>query len=668
MQDFELITPFSPCGDQPEAIAKLAAGLEAGKQSQVLLGITGSGKTFTMANVIAKAKRPALVIAHNKTLAAQLYQEFKTFFPHNAVEYFVSYYDYYQPEAYIPRSDTYIEKDFAINDQIDKLRLSATRSLLERRDVIIVASVSCIYGIGTPEYYKEMSLTLSSGMECSRDELLLRLVDMHYERNDLDLSRGKFRVRGDVVDILPAYEEEEAIRLEFFGDEIERLSTFDPLTGRPHGTLEKAVIWAGSHYVTPKNIRDRAIDTIRQELEVRIKDFEKEGKLIERQRISERTNYDIEMIKEVGFCKGIENYSRHFSGRKEGEPPPCLLDYFPSDFLLFIDESHQTVPQLRAMNHGDKARKRALVDYGFRLPSAYDNRPLSFEEFLIRTNDVIYVSATPGPWEIGEAKHRVVEQIIRPTGLLDPVVEIRPSSTQVDDCLSEIQEEVKLGGKILVTTLTKRLAEELSSYLVDYGVKARYLHSEIDTLERVETIHELRKGSFDVLVGINLLREGLDIPEVTLVAILDADKEGFLRSETSLIQTCGRAARNVRGRVIMYADSETQSIRNALAITKRRRLIQEEYNRSHNITPRTVSKDVVLVGLMESMLEEASREAPVLLKEKKGEEALTIEEIRKLISENENKMKRAAREMRYEDAAFFRDEMRKLQSLELTLS
>lgn len=667
MNMFELATPFQPCGDQPKAIEKLVNGLASGKKAQVLLGITGSGKTFTMANVIQQVQRPALIIAHNKTLAAQLYQEFKNFFPKNAVEYFVSYYDYYQPEAYIARTDTYIEKDFAINDKIDKMRLSATRSLLERRDVIIVASVSCIYGLGSPEYYQEMTITMTSGKPFSRDQLLFRLVDMQYKRNDYDLTRATFRVRGDVVDVFPAYEDDLAIRIEFFGDEIERLSEFDPLTGRIRRVLDSATLYASSHYVTPKEIREAAMRTIRQELHERVDFFEKENKLIEKQRIHERTMYDLEMIKEIGFCKGIENYSRHFSQRSAGAPPPCLLDYFPDDFLLFIDESHQTVPQIKAMYHGDRSRKNALVDFGFRMPSAYDNRPLMFEEFYALTGDVIYVSATPAEWEVKEAQGEIIEQIIRPTGLLDPIITIKPASTQVDDCLAEIHQEIKKGGKVLVTTLTKRLSEELTTYLTDLGIKARYLHSEIDTLERIQIIHDLRSGLFDVLVGINLLREGLDIPEVSLVAILDADKEGFLRSETALIQTCGRAARNMHGRVTMYADKETRAIKHALAVTERRRAQQQQYNKEHNITPRSTARERALLPMMEQVIEQAKADAPTYLPKHQITEELSIKEINALIKDYEQKMKRAAKEMRFEDAANARDQMRRYQEMTLAL-
>jgi len=546
---FELVTEYMPRGDQPQAIERLVEGLRAGAEAQVLLGITGSGKTFTMANVVAKVQRPTLVLAHNKTLAAQLYQEFKTFFPRNAVEYFVSYYDYYQPEAYIPRTDTYIEKDMAINDQIDKMRLSATRSLLERDDCLIVASVSCIYGLGSPEYFRGMNLTIQVGEERRRDDLLIHLVEMQYKRNDYDFSRSTFRVRGDVIEVFPSYEDDLAYRIEMFGDDIEAISEIDPLTGKVRERVESITIYPGSHHVTPEEVRHLAMQTIREELKERVAYYEKEKRYIERQRIEERTLHDLEMIKEIGFCKGIENYSRHFGRREEGAPPSCLLDYFPKDFLLFIDESHQSIPQLHAMYNGDRARKASLVDFGFRLPSAYDNRPLKFEETYARIHQVIYVSATPSPWEVREANGKVVEQVIRPTGLLDPMVQVRPATGQVDDCLEEIRTHTEKGGRVLVTTLTKRLSEELTKYLTELGVKAKYLHSDIDTIERMQIIADLRAGHFEVLVGINLLREGLDLPEVSLVAILDADKEGFLRSETALIQTCGRASRNVEGRV-----------------------------------------------------------------------------------------------------------------------
>ncbi len=666
---FKLVTDYLPCGDQPKAIDALVKGLHQHKQSQVLLGVTGSGKTFTMANVVAAVQKPTLVLAHNKTLAAQLYQEFKAFFPHNAVEYFVSYYDYYQPEAYIPRTDTYIEKDLSINDQIDKMRLSATRSLLERPDVLIVASVSCIYGLGSPEYYRGMNLYLETGMERRRDDILLHLVEMQYKRNDYDFARSTFRVRGDTLDIFPAYEDALAYRVEFFGDEIEKISEIDPLTGKAQRTIHSVTIYPGSHHVTPEEVRLHAIETIKEELKERMAFFEKENMLIEHQRIHQRTMYDIEMIKEVGFCKGIENYSRHFSQRNPGDPPPCLLDYFPNDYLLFIDESHQTIPQLHAMYNGDRARKQALVDYGFRLPSAYDNRPLKFEESYGHFHNVIFVSATPGPWEIEEARGEIVEQIIRPTGLLDPVIEIRPAADQVDDCLADIHSHTAKGGRVLVTTLTKRLSEELTKYLLELGIKAKYLHSDIDTIERMQIIEDLRRGSFDVLVGINLLREGLDIPEVSLVSILDADKEGFLRSKTSLIQTCGRAARNVEGRVVMYADKMTEAIRGTIAITEQRRALQQKHNEEKGITPRSVKREISPLVPEEEQVEisysktKNRRGAPKAAEPR--HEYLTLDEVRKKISEHTLEMQKAAKEMRYEDAAHHRDLMRKYEQMEL---
>jgi len=657
---FKLKTELTPKGDQPKAIDALVRGVRNGKKAQVLLGITGSGKTFTMANVIAHLQRPALILAHNKTLAAQLYQEFKAFFPENAVEYFVSYYDYYQPEAYIARTDTYIEKDLAINDQIDRMRLSATRSLLEREDVIIIASVSCIYGLGLPEYYNKMKLFVRAGQKCRRDDLLLHLVQMHYTRNDYDLSRATFRARGDILEIVPAYEENLAYRVEFFGEEIERISEIDPLTGKVRKRKEELTIFPGSHHVTPEEVRFHALDTIKVELQERIAFFEKENRLVEMQRIQQRTLYDIEMIKEIGFCKGIENYSRHFSQRQAGDPPPCLLDYFPKNFLLFVDESHQTLPQIHAMYNGDRARKDALVEFGFRLPSAYDNRPLKFEEFYRRMDEVIYVSATPGAWEIGEAGEEVVQQIVRPTGLLDPLITVKPAKNQVDDSLEEIRKETEKGSRVLVTTLTKRLAEELTKYLTEIAVKAKYLHSDIDTLERVQILNELRRGGFDVLVGVNLLREGLDLPEVSLVVILDADKEGFLRSATSLIQTCGRAARNLHGRVVMYADVVTSAIQQTLRITNERRAHQQAYNEQHGITP-TSAKREKLEHLLETFGDVLPE--PKVLKEPPP--TLTQKEIEKKIAECEREMKRAAKEMRFEDAAHFRDEMRKYQNLEI---
>ncbi|MFI0435972.1 MAG: excinuclease ABC subunit UvrB [Parachlamydiaceae bacterium] len=667
---FKLHTDFEPRGDQPQAIEKLAAGLLDKKRSQVLLGITGSGKTFTMANVIAKVQKPTLILAHNKTLAAQLFQEFKTFFPDNAVEYFVSYYDYYQPEAYVPRTDTYIEKDMAINEKIDKMRLSATRSLLERSDVIIVSSVSCIYGLGSPEYYRGMNLSVSVGEKRGRDDLLLHLVDMQYKRHDVEFVRSTFRVRGDTLDIFPAYEEDVAIRIEMFGDEIEQISEIDPLTGRVKRRIPSITIYPSSHHVTPEDVRQHAIQTIGEELEERKKFYEKQQMLLELQRIQQRTLYDLEMLREVGTCKGIENYSRHFSMRQPGEPPPCLIDYFPSDYLLVIDESHQTLPQLHAMYNGDKARKQTLVDFGFRLPSAFDNRPLRFEETYARIHQVVYVSATPGTWEVQEAGGEVVEQVIRPTGLLDPIIEVRPASGQVDDCLAEIHAHVKKKGRVLVTTLTKKMAEELANYLTDLNVKAKYLHSDIETIERVQIIRDLRCGVFDVLVGINLLREGLDIPEVSLVAILDADKEGFLRSETALIQTCGRAARNAEGRVIMYADKMTKSIQRTLDITQARRGHQEEYNLLHGITPQTVKREIsVLVEGEEEQVAYPQQFADRML-QAAGEthHDLTLDEVRKKMKECELEMRKAAKEMRFEEAATWRDKMRQFQQVELMLT
>ena len=667
MTAFQLKTPYLPAGDQPEAIRKLVEGIRQGKEAQVLLGVTGSGKTFTMANVVAQIQRPTLVMAHNKTLAAQLYQEFKGFFPDNAVEYFVSYYDYYQPEAYVPRTDTFIEKDMAINEKIDKMRLSATRSLVERNDVLIVASVSCIYGLGMPEYYMQMRFTVSVGEERRRDELLIHLIEMQYTRNDYDFHRATFRVRGDVLDIFPAYEEDLAIRIEFFGDEIERISEIDPLTGKVIQRIETVTIYPGSHHVTPEEIREKAMETIKAELAERLKFFEAENKLLERERIHQRTMYDLEMIKELGFCKGIENYSRHFGQRSAGEAPACLLDYFPKDFLIFVDESHQSIPQVRAMYHGDRSRKQTLVDFGFRLPSAYDNRPLMFEEWYKKLNQAIYVSATPAEWEVNEAGRVLIEQVVRPTGLLDPEIEVRPAEGQVDDCLHEIREHTKRGGRVLVTTLTKRLSEELSKYLLELGVKAKYLHSDIDTVERMQIIRDLRVGVFDVLIGINLLREGLDIPEVSLVAILDADKEGFLRSETALIQTCGRAARNEKGRVIMYADKITTAIRTTIATTERRRILQKAYNDQYGITPTTVSRDI---SPLVQELEEVAYPEGASGSRKAAEtdhHYLTPDEIRKKIAECITAMKTAAKELRFEDAAHYRDQLRHYERLEVDL-
>ena len=591
MDKFVLKSPFTPSGDQPEAIEALSEGILKGDKGQILLGVTGSGKTYTIANVIEKVNRPTLVLAHNKTLAAQLCSEFKEFFPDNAVEFFVSYYDYYQPEAYIPQTDTFIEKDAAINDEIDKLRHSATMALFERRDVIVVASVSCIYGLGDPEDYSEMVVSLRPGMETDRDEIIGRLVDMQYERNDINFTRNKFRVHGDVLEVFPSSENEKAVRIEFFGDEIERICEINTVTGEILGTRSHIAIYPASHYVTNKAKLERAIQGIEKELDERVKYFNDHGKLLEAQRISQRTNYDIEMMREVGFCQGIENYSRHISGREKGSAPYALIDYFPDDFLLVIDESHVTIPQVKAMYAGDKSRKDNLVEYGFRLPSAYDNRPLTFSEFEERINQVVFVSATPAEYE-KEHSERTVEQVIRPTGLLDPEIEVRPVEGQIDDLVGEINERTEKGERVLVTTLTKKMAEALTDHMQKLGIKVRYMHSEVETIERMEIIRDLRLGVFDVLIGINLLREGLDLPEVSLIAILDADKEGFLRSTTSLIQTIGRAARNAEGKVIMYADSVTDAMREAIDETERRRKIQSDYNEKHNIKPKTVKKAV----------------------------------------------------------------------------
>ncbi|MBX7192046.1 MAG: excinuclease ABC subunit UvrB [Sandaracinaceae bacterium] len=597
---FELVSTMTPKGDQPKAIEALVKGVEGGESRQVLLGITGSGKTFSIANVIARTQRPALLIAPNKTLAAQLYGEMKELFPNNAVEYFVSYYDYYQPEAYVPTSDTYIEKDAIINDKIDRMRHAATAALLSREDVIIVASVSCIYGIGSRDAYVEMLVVVEKGMTISRDVLLRKLVDVQYERNDYDFSRGTFRVRGDVVEVFPASEDQKAIRIEMWGDEIERIAEIDPVRGKVLRELPKYAIFPASHYVTPEEERRRAVETIKVELQERLSQLSDEMKLVEKQRLEQRTLYDVEMLEQTGFCHGIENYSRHFSGRKAGEPPPVLVDYFPRNFLLILDESHQTVPQIAAMFRGDRNRKEVLVEHGFRLPSAMDNRPLKFEEFWERAGQTIFVSATPGEWELDETQGEFVEQVIRPTGLMDPVIHVRPVGSQVDDLLGEIRERVKKNERVLVTTLTKRMAEDLTEYYSELGVKVRYLHSDVDTLERIEILRDLRKGLFDVLVGINLLREGLDLPEVSLVGILDADKEGFLRSPRSLIQTIGRAARNVNGQVIMYADKVTDAMKRAIEETDRRRKIQADYNTLHGITPETVKRAVLDMGDLSS--------------------------------------------------------------------
>ncbi|SHE72576.1 Excinuclease ABC subunit B [Thermoanaerobacter uzonensis DSM 18761] len=648
MSGFKLVSNFKPTGDQPQAIDKLVEGVKKGYRFQTLLGVTGSGKTFTMANIIQKLNRPTLVIAHNKTLAAQLYSEFKEFFPDNAVEYFVSYYDYYQPEAYIPQTDTYIEKDASINEEIDKLRHSATAALFERRDVIIVASVSCIYGLGDPVDYENLMLSLRPGMIKDRDEIIKKLVGIQYERNDVNFTRGKFRVRGDVIEIFPASFSNKAIRVELFGDEIDRIAEIDVLTGEVLGLRKHVAIFPASHYATSKDKLERAIKSIREELEQRYKELKDAGKIVEAERLRQRTNYDLEMLQEMGYCQGIENYSRHISGRPPGSPPYTLLDYFPEDFLIFIDESHVTIPQIRGMYNGDRSRKEALVEYGFRLPSAFDNRPLTFEEFEERINQVIFVSATPGPYEI-EHSEQVVEQLIRPTGLVDPEVIVKPVKGQVDDLIGEIRKTVDKGFRVLVTTLTKKMAEDLTDYLKDIGIKVKYLHSDIETIERVEIIRDLRLGKFDVLIGINLLREGLDIPEVALVAILDADKEGFLRSETSLIQTIGRAARNAEGRVIMYADAVTNSMKRAIDETNRRRKIQMEYNKEHGITPKTVIKGVRDVIEATHVAEEEQKYT------RKKVKTYDPEIIKSTIEQLEKEMKEAAIELQFEKAAKLRD-------------
>ena len=646
---FELVSKFKPQGDQQQAIDKLVQGIREGKKYQTLLGATGTGKTFTISNVIKEVNKPTLVIAHNKTLAGQLYSEFKEFFPHNAVEYFVSYYDYYQPEAYVPQTDTYIEKDASINDEIDKLRHSATSALLERRDVIIVASVSCIYGLGSPEEYKKNIVSLRVGMEVDRNDLLRRLVDIQYERNDIDFHRGTFRVRGDVVEIFPVSRDDHCIRVEFFGDEVDRIREVDPLTGEIIGDREHVALFPASHYVTREDIMKIAIRNIRAELKERLEELRSQGKLLEAQRLEQRTNYDLEMMEEMGFCSGIENYSRHLTLRPPGATPYTLLDYFPDDFLIVVDESHVTIPQIRGMYNGDRARKEVLVEHGFRLPSALDNRPLRFDEFEKHIHQIIFVSATPGPYELEKAPD-VVEQIIRPTGLLDPIIHVRPVKGQIDDLVGEIRERIKRDERVLVTTLTKRMAEDLTDYLRDIGIKVRYLHSEIKTLERTAIIRDLRLGKFDVLVGINLLREGLDIPEVSLVAILDADKEGFLRSERSLIQTIGRAARNANGTVIMYADTITKSMEVAINETRRRREIQERFNKEHGIVPQTIKKDIpdliraTFVAEDQDDYDTADRFSKMTKKER-----------RKLIESLEKEMKEAAKALDFERAAELRD-------------
>lgn len=655
-QIFKLEAPYKPTGDQPQAIERLVKGFQEGNQCQTLLGVTGSGKTFTMANVIQQLNRPTLIIAHNKTLAAQLYGEFKEFFPNNAVEYFVSYYDYYQPEAYVPSSDTYIAKDSSINDEIDKLRHSATAALSERRDVVIIASVSCIYGLGSPIDYQEMVISLRPGMIKDRDDIIRKLIDIQYDRNEMDFKRGTFRVRGDVLEVIPAMNDCDVIRIEFFGDEVERITEVDALTGEIKNELNHIAIFPASHYVVSRESMERAVKEIEVELEDQIQYFKSKGKLLEAQRISERTNFDIEMMRETGFCSGIENYSRHLTGLAPGQPPHTLIDYFPDDFIMMIDESHKTVPQIGGMYHGDQSRKSTLVDYGFRLPSAKDNRPLSFEEFEGKLNQVMFVSATPGRYE---AEHELLraEQVIRPTGLLDPEVEVRPVEGQIDDLVGEVNREVAKKNKILITTLTKRMAEDLTDYMRELGIRVKYLHSDIDTLERTEIVRDMRLDVFDVLVGINLLREGLDIPEITLVAILDADKEGFLRSEVSLIQTIGRAARNSEGHVIMYADKVTDSMRLALEETKRRRQIQMKYNEEHGITPQTIQKAV------RDLISISKKVATEEMRLEKDPESMSRKELDKLIKEVTKRMKTAAAELNFEAAAELRDKLVELKKI-----
>ena len=659
--EFKLHAPYQPTGDQPQAIEELVKGFKEGNQFQTLLGVTGSGKTFTMANVIAALNKPTLIISHNKTLAGQLYSEFKEFFPENAVEYLVSYYDYYQPEAYVPQSDTYIAKDSAVNDEIDKLRLSATAALAERKDVIIVASVSCIYGIGSPDDYMNMMVSLRPGMEIDRDDVIKGLIDMQYTRNEMDFKRGTFRVRGDVLEIFPAYNTDTAIRVEFFGDEIDRITEVDVLTGEIKCIVKHAAVFPASHYVVPQEKMNAACDRIEAELEERVKYFKSEDKLLEAQRIAERTNFDIEMMKETGFCSGIENYSRHLAGRAEGEMPETLIDYFPDDFLIIVDESHISIPQIRGMYAGDRSRKQTLVDYGFRLPSALDNRPLNFEEFESKIDQMLFVSATPNVYEQEHELMRV-EQIIRPTGLLDPEISVRPVEGQIDDLIGEVNKETANHHKVLITTLTKRMAEDLTQYMSEVGIRVKYLHSDIDTLERAEIIRDLRLDVFDVLVGINLLREGLDIPEITLVAILDADKEGFLRSETSLIQTIGRAARNSEGHVIMYADKITDSMRVAIDETERRRKIQQEYNEEHGITPTTIQKSV------RDLIAISKKVAAEEMEFTKDPESMSRKELEKLIADIQKKMQKAATELNFEAAAEYRDKMISLKNMLRDLS
>jgi excinuclease ABC subunit B len=662
---FKLASPYKPAGDQPKAIGELAEGLRRGDEAQVLLGITGSGKTFTIANVIAEVDRPTLIIAHNKILAAQLYGEFKELFPAAAVHYFVSYYDYYQPEAYVPTTDTFIEKDSIVNEEIDRMRHAATFALLSRRDVIIVASVSCIYGIGARETYATMTCEIDVGTSIDRDTVLRRLVELQYERNDVDFHRGTFRVRGDTVEVFPAYEADTAIRIEWWGDQVEAISEIDPLRGGIKRKMDRAVVFAASHYATPDETMRRAVQTIREELKQQLEVLSQQGKLLERQRLEQRTMYDLESIEQMGFCSGIENYSRHLTGRAPGEPPPTLMDYFDQDYLLIIDESHQTVPQIGAMYNGDRSRKETLVEFGFRLPSALDNRPLRFDEWRKRARQTIYVSATPAEWELAQARGVVVEQIIRPTGLLDPEVQVRPVAHQVDDLLAEIRERTASGDRVLVTTLTKRMAEDLTEYYREIGVRVRYLHSDVDTLERIQIVRDLRRGEFDVLVGINLLREGLDIPEVSLVGILDADKEGFLRSERSLIQTIGRAARNLHGKVLLYADKETDSIRLALGETNRRRAVQHAFNEEHGIVPRSASRAIMDIQIAEPMPQKGRRALQVA--------ALDLQKIddlgslRAAIEKLRSEMKQAAADLEFERAAALRDKARELEQLELQM-
>lgn len=662
MPSFSLHAPFHPCGDQGPAIDRLARGVQQGKPHQVLLGVTGSGKTFTMANLVARVQKPTLVLVHNKTLAAQLYQEFKLFFPQNAVEYFVSYYDYYQPEAYLPQTDTYIAKDSSINDAIDQMRHAATTSLLQRNDVLIVSSVSCIYGLGSPEVYHDMLLYLEEGMEIRREKILSKLVEIQYVRNDMDFHRGTFRARGDVVEIYPASSDAVSVRIELFGDVVDAIHQIDPLTGKSLGKMPKVPIYPNTHYLIAPDRYERAMNGIEEELDERIAYFKKAGRLLEAQRIEQRTKFDLEMIRAMGYCHGIENYSRHLSGRRSGEPPPTLLDYFPKDYLMIIDESHVTIPQVQGMYEGDYSRKKTLVEYGFRLPSAVDNRPLKFHEFEGMLTQAVYVSATPGPYELAHAGGEVVEQIIRPTGLLDPVMEVRPARGQVDDLLAEVRAEVAKGHRVLVTTLTKRMAEDLTEYYHELGLKVRYLHSDIKTLERAEIIRDLRRGVFDVLVGINLLREGLDLPEVALVAVLDADKEGYLRSHRSLIQTAGRAARHAEGRVLLYGDQVTESMRLAMEETARRRRIQDEYNREHGITPMSVRKDIPELEYAAAEKDYVQLDLAAEPETAYGETAASSAE---LIRQLEEDMKRAAKELEFERAAVLRDRLRLLRLQEL---